>query len=66
MGQILFLRKIQLLVQITWYGHETIHSFYINPNLTRALLKGAVSIFFFFFFFFFQHWLTFVLLRYFW
>ena len=40
-----FLRKIQLLVQITWYGHVTpaMHSFYITPNLPRALLKGAVS-----------------------
>ena len=43
MGQILFLRKIQLLVQITWYGLVTKHSLYIKPNLPRTLLKGPVS-----------------------
>ena len=40
-----FLRKIKLLVQITWYDQVThsMYSFYITPNLPRALLKGAVS-----------------------
>ena len=44
-GSNVLLRKIQLLVQITWYGHvtHTMHGFYIAPNLPRALLKGAVS-----------------------
>ena len=44
-GQMFFLRKIHLLVQITWYGlvTHTMHSFYITPNLPRTLLKGAVS-----------------------
>ena len=48
-----FLRKIHLLVQITWYGlvTHTMHSFYITPNLPRALLKGAVSSFKLFFLF---------------
>ena len=40
-----FLGKIHLLVHITWYGlvTHTMHSFYITPNLPRALPKGAVS-----------------------
>ena len=44
-GSNVLFTKIQLLVQITWYGHvtHTMHSFYITPNLPRALLKGAVS-----------------------